>query len=480
MPIIRSLLFVVAVFISAGFWKWGAALMPAGGGSAFAALVCSEEVSDRALRERLEGQGFTGLVSESGQWVLLDSFGNIEQIPLDEFHERILPFDPRNDGYAQKARSLFVHEDNRFVYIPIDSPTASKLTEIEQKLAAALEDIPFSFHAAAVGRPVRLFLILFCIAVAALLAIPPLRAVLQPHAAFLFPLLPALAPFALGGAAGFALASLLAGCAVLLVGPCMEWFTLPRRQRSMACWLLLPVMALLSGGIVFFSGLPPVYMLLSLAFFCCILAFSLWDARKAVVGRGFMFQRRNPDHQRFTPLPILRRRLYAYAFAWAMLPFSIVTVALVCMGFAKPETKPQVSMLPPADSVTEADYSAHCRYQTTFSLRSLYETRSLFDNNHLRMHPVEEVVYELAPDGLLNQLNGEAAVNGPLDTGLPAGVPPFPFGDLVHYLGTSGYNTVITSYTLVSALTPLLFIPFLFYRKKPGKTDFPRLRYIKT
>ena len=137
MSVARSLPILVSLIASIGFWMLGAALTPAESG-AYGALVCGGDVPDREIRQRLEARGFTGIVSESGQWVLIDRFGSVERVPLDEYPARIMPFDPRNDGYAQKLRSLFVRDEQRFIYIP-------RTVGIESRLAAALEDIPFSF-----------------------------------------------------------------------------------------------------------------------------------------------------------------------------------------------------------------------------------------------------------------------------------------------------------------------------------------------
>ena len=454
MSFVRSLPVLLSIVISSGFWALGVVSIPAEGGS-YAALVCGEAVSDREIRERLEAQGFTGVISESGQWVLLDSFGGIERIPLDQYHDRILPFDPRNDGYAEKLRSLFVREERRFIYIPLGSQ-AAPLAKVKKRLAAALPDIPYSFHAAA-GRPAGLFLVLFCLAAGIFLAVRPIRSAVRPHAAPLIPLLPALVPFALGGAAGFAMASLLAGCAALLAGPCLERFTLPRRRGEppVICWLLLPLFIICCCFLAFFSGLPPVFTLPLLAFFCAMLIFSLRRAYRSAAGNsagfwGLSQQRR----RRFSPVPILSRRSSPFAFAWAMLPFAAAALVLACADIAGSVTKPPAfSALPSADVVTEADYYNHYRFQSSFSFRSLYEVVE-----HGGM-----AVYELSPDGLLLQHDPVEAEFSPAD------IPPFPLGDLLSFLDTPLRGR---TNTLLSALLPLCFIiPTLVYGRNAGKRE---------
>ncbi|MDR2718791.1 MAG: hypothetical protein LBB89_12130 [Treponema sp.] len=458
MSFARSLPILVSILISAGLGALGVVLIPAAGARAsYAALVCSEAVPDREIRERLENQGFTGLVSESGQWVLLDCFGGIEQIPLDQYQSRILPFDPRNDGYADKLRSLFVRDDKRFIYIPPGSLQPAQGAKIEQKLAAALEDIPYSFEYARrleTDRPALLFLILFFLAAAALFAIRPLRRALRPHAASLIPCLPALAPLAPGGAAGFALASLLAGCAAIIAGPCLERFTMPQRRGlpPLLCWLLPPFLIICYVILAFFSSLPSLFTLPVMVFFGGILAFSLWSMSPsgARALNGWRGKRWNPGHQRFSPVLILKPLSFNFAFSWAMLPFAAVSLVLTCAGIIFSLSSPAVfSTLPSAGAVTEADYYAHYRFQSTFSQRSLH-TAGAVENMG---------VYELAPDGLPGQIFNSSEKEVSL-----SGIPPFPLGDVLQYPDRSGRGKTAV-YELLFVLLPLFFIlPVLFQK----------------
>jgi cbb3-type cytochrome oxidase subunit 3 len=457
----RFLPFLVSVFISAGLAVLGMFLPVAGArSSSYATLICSDAVPDREIRERLEDQGFTGLVSESGQWVLLDCFGSIEQIPLDEYPARVLSFDPRNDGYAEKLRSLFVRDDKRFVYIPLSSQSVHG-EEIRKELASALGDIPYSFEYArrvTADRPVLLFFILFFLAAVAFFAVRPLRRALRPHAASLIPCLPALVPLATGGAAGFALASLLAGCAVIIAGPCLERFTMPQRRGlpPLLCWLLPPFLIICYVILAFFSSLPSVFTLLVLVFFGGILAFSLWSTLPAGARalNGWFTRRWNLEHQRFSPVLILKPLSFNFAFSWAMLPFAAVSLVLTCTGIIfSLSGSAAFSILPSAGVVTEADYRAHYLFQSTFSQRSLHTARAADSMG----------VYELASDGLPNQIPGSNEQEAPLDN-----IPPFPLGDLLQYPDRSGQDRA-PFYELLFVLLPLFFIlPILFQDKTPA------------
>jgi hypothetical protein len=471
MSFARSLPVLVSVFIAAGLGILGTLMPQTEERGSYAILVCSETVPDREIRERLENQGFTGLVSESGQWVLLDCFGSIEQIPLDEYRSRVLPFDPRNDGYAEKLRSLFVQDDKRFIYFPLGTLNPAQGAQIEKKLASALGDIPYSCTYAPrprTDRPVLLFFALFCLAACAFFTIRPLRRALWPHAASLIPCLPVLAPLAPGGAVGFALASLLAGCAVIIAGPCLEQFTMPQRRGlpPFLCWLLPPFLLLCYLFLAFFSGtlltagFSPLFTLLVLVFFYGILAFSLWAASSSGsrILDNWYIRQRNLQYQRFSPVLILKPRSFSFAFSWAMLPFAVISFVLTCVGIFSFSSTATFSTLPSVGAVTEADYDAHYRFQSTFSQRSLHTDRT---------HDMSEAsdnmgLYEIAPDGLPDKIFNSNEKETPL-----SGVPPFPLGDLPGQMSISERSTA--AYEWLSVLLPLFFIlPILFQGRNAG------------
>jgi hypothetical protein len=460
----RFLPAVIAVFISAGLWVLGVSLMPAGERGGYAALECDGTVPDRAIRERLDVHGFSGIISESSQRVLLDSFGSIEPIPLDEYETRVLPFDPRNDGYAEKLRSLFVQDDRRFMYIPLGFPSVNA-AGLEKRIALALEDIPYIvYHARPPITPV-FSLVLFCLAAGALGFVRPVRLALPPHTACLVSCFPALAPLSLGGAAGFSLASLLAGCAVLIIGPWHDRFSrlrqLYRQQTPLLIKLLLPLLVICYGFIAFFSDLSPLFAALVFGFFGGILWFSVWSAAgDGVAGTAWNdFLSRQRGHQRFVPVPILSPRISNRRFAWVMLPFAAMAFALAFADITTPvPAQAAFSFLPPPDAVTEEDYRRHYQFQSTFSLRTLHEP---FADGGMAL-------YEFSPDGLLAQMvNGDSFIQkGFAAAPFPENAPVFPLTELLACLNTAEYGSR-TVYALLTPLIPLFIIfPALVRKQK--------------
>jgi hypothetical protein len=468
MPVSRILPVILSVFFAAGLWIYGAFLLRTDGDikGGYATLVCGEDCSDPELRERLDSRGLTGLVSESDQWFLLDCFGSVEKIPLVDYSERILPFDPRNDGYAEKLRRIFVRDGNRYIYIPIAANNPEKL---ESQIAAALNGVSYSLdYTRAPGRhDILLPLLSFCLTACAFFAIPALRRRL--NAGFL-PCLAALSPLALGLIPGFALAALLAGFTALLAeGGRQKPYDshLPFAQK----WLLAFALIACYGCFSFFSGLPVHFVFIVLAFFCCALFVSV----KAGGGKisTFKINKLYPRRRRFNPVEIISRNTVSYGFFPVMLPFAVMALALALAGFARPDTVSASATVPaayvsplPAGAITEADFEEHFIFRSTFSLRALG-----------KKDQAGGVLagYELSSNGLLDPVAPE------VDQELQ--IPEFPLGDLLRGISPVSARAVkpeehgnSAAIDLLLALPPVLFILPAFYysirKKKQSKTAY--------
>jgi len=487
MPVQRLLPVFLSVLFAIGIWVYGALRLQTDvvirGG--YATLACGEDYSDREIRDRLDSR-LTGLVSESDQWFLLDCFGGIEKIPLVEYSRRLLPFDPRNDGYAEKLRSLFVRDGKRFVYIPLG---VNRPENLEMEIARALAGVPYSLDYAQPPpkRDIFLPLTAFCLTAGAFFAIPALRRRLN---AGLLPCLLALSPLAFGAAPGFALASLLAGFAALLAEPDAKAPFSPGRQNAplmrdlprpfTARWFLAAALIACYGFFSFFSGLPALFVLLVLAAFCCLLLVSIIQGgaiHGGAVNGGktsmtFNVNRWYPKRRRFNPVEIISRKAVSYSFFPVMLPFAAMALALAIAGLARPQppsspavnASPLFAPPPPVGVVTEADFQEHYLFQSAFSLRALGK------NYEDGGKPVI-AGYGLSPGGLLNP--AAPAIDEELQ------IPDFPLGDLLRGLNSGAPRAVITQnrgnsavVNLLFALLPALFIlPAFVYGRKNGAGD---------
>jgi hypothetical protein len=444
MPVPRPLPFLLSALFTIGLWVYGALIFQTDGliQGGYATLVCGDAYSDPELRERLDSRGLTGLVSESDQWFLLDCFGSVEKIPLVDYSQRLLPFDPRNDGYAEKLKSVFVRDGKRFVYIPLG---INRPENLETEIAQALTGISYSLEYAKSPPKRDIFfpLTAFFLTACAFFVIPVLRRQLNSG---LLPCLPALSPLALGAAPGFALAALLAGFAALLAEPGQKLPPSPVWQRALpydppvpfsAKWLLAAALIACYGCFSFFSGLPVLFVFSVLASFCCLLLVSIRSGGGKLSMR-FTVNQWSTRRGHFIPVEIISRKTVSYSFFPAMLPFAVMALALAFAGLARPYTpwplshavniSPPPFMAPPSMAptpmalppgvITEADFQEHYLFQSAFSFRALGK------NNEDGGLPPVITGYELSSNGLLDPV-APPGVNEEIQ------IPDFPLGDLL-------------------------------------------------
>jgi hypothetical protein len=424
LPLLAFLSLLVGIVFCVLAWTVDSAGFRGG----YALLAADAEVPDRTLRELLaplEGDFGGAPVSESSQWALLDEFGSLVRIPLDEYSGRVTAFDPRNDGYAEKVRSFFVRDGKRFVFIPLRSFVRAG-GDLENRIAGALGGISFSVEYLGSGRPLGFYALLFAAAALGLLLFRFMRQG-RLLADWALPCLPALAAFAFYGAPGFALAALLLGLSGLLREPLAELCG-PRRSRS--------------GVLVFFKARG----LLSLFFVAaCVLAafysgFSLPFALGIFVSYAgiYFFSVRTFSlphagaHIRFAPVPIIQPALDE-GFSAAgksiplMLPFALAALlaALLAVRVGGARYEGGTFSFAASQLITEEEYRSHTAFQASFSLRPLGR------EDAGGPYPT----YELGPDGLVNPADEPAAA---LTASLPADIPPFPLKQLMDFLGADG------------------------------------------
>ena len=460
MSFARSALLLVLCSLLAGAALCGLAWKGGIAGGGYAVLAADAAVPDRTLRELLvplEGDFAGAPVSESSQWALLNEFGAVARIPLDEYPSRVTSFDPRNDGYAEKVRSFFVREGKRFVFIPLRSVARAAET-LEDKIAAALGLIPFSVEYLGFGKPLGFYALLFAAAAGLFLFLFGWRR--RRGAEWALPCLPALAACASGGAPGFALAALLVGLSALLHDPLAELCG-PGRRRSgvldsfRAQWLLSPFFLAGYTLVALYSGFSPPLALGIIAAYTGIYLFSI---------RTFSLPRAGA-HIRFTPVLIARPSLAAGfsgdgKAALPMLPFALagLLAALLTVRAAGVRSGSWTAAFTAPPLVTEEDYRSHAALQASFSLRPLGREAA----GDRGPYPA----YELGPDGLVSPAYRTAA----MPSADAQEESPFPLKQLMDFLSAGGVKGQSPAATdggtipgggagdLAPALVPLLFI----------------------
>jgi hypothetical protein len=389
----------------------------------WAAVTVDQALPDRETAEALSPLG-PGVISESAQWVFLDTFGSLERVNLEELSGRLESFDPRRDSYAEQLHNFFVRDGMRYFFIPLDrsfSPRAMRA--FEKKIAAFLAGIPFRVSYTGFSRPLLFYALVFAAAAltGAFFSGSPLCFL------FLLPLFPSLA---LEGPAGFSACAFLSASVVFLLEPLREIFVSRRYQNHFSVleiikdnrfYWLFSLLFLIPALVIIFVYLSPLVIPAVPLFYV------LWIQALRLESRRGM----NMSHVRFIPVSLLpfpgrgsfarsplrstiRRRL---VFPRAGLPFALA--AILAFLFLLPGIRPgEPASLPAKGVLSEEDYKAHVLFQSSFSYRSLWETEEFFPMSH----------YTLGEDGLI-----AGTIEETIDA--PA-IPPFPLKNLIE--GLSG------------------------------------------
>ncbi|MCL2210462.1 MAG: hypothetical protein FWB95_00895 [Treponema sp.] len=341
----------------------------------YAVLTTESSISDRDIRSLLESSEYFfggSPVSESSQWVLLDEFDLIKRIPLDQYSSRIFPFDPRNDGYADKLREVFIKDNKRFIYIPLVAGNWNS-SLLDKKFDELLGDIPYSVEYYGIGRPLALFFIVYAASCVCLLLLCYLKRKTHRSIVNIIPMIPVLSSLGFFGAAGIGTAAILYALFIMLKEPLNELINPPPlRENALKFktiykeviipyrfyWLFLPVFAGALAILVIFSKLHLLFLIAVSTASFAVFFFSL----KIVTFSGV-------EHRRFNPLIIVRQRFPEFIFPVYILPFAIGAVFTL---FFMPYMSGNYDYNKKFDVfITEQDYLEHITYQSSFSTHQM-------------------------------------------------------------------------------------------------------------
>jgi hypothetical protein len=426
-----------------------------GGGFAngFAELSVDAAYSDRAVGEALSGAGIAGYISESSSWVFLDDFGELKRVALDLYDEMVEPFDPRNDGYAERLRSFFIKDGRRRFFIDL-RPSGQALSgaspaygQLEGRIAAALgEGAAFTLDgfSAARGRP-RLWLLFLSLAAsggALFLALKTPGAFPRGFSRLTAALIPVQGALALSGSGGLACAAALFGCFECLLPPIREnLLRIQQRRRRFRFDRIFRINWFLA--LFFFL----VYVLAAAAspvdLFTAVLAgisafaafgFFLWlESSESNPAGGYI-------HRSFLPIPIRAPSFNLNSLPRITLPFALASLFSLFLPLfgpfgRSPDIFPAVfargdsplAAIP--DIPAKEEYEAHFAFQSSFSLRPLGSRDQAEDAAYL--------AYYMGEDGLIA---GSRETTGLAWPDYPE-IPPFPLEELSVFLENRGNYT---------------------------------------
>ena len=388
-------------------------------------LTVDESQDDSLIRETLSSGGLGDFISESSQFVAVDDFGSLKYIALDSFKNEIEEFDPRDDGYARKIGSFFVHEGKRFFFRLINPESGERAGKIKKEAGALLENIPFTF--VVLGTQGFDFLYLPLLIVAFFLAVFASRY----RRLFIFQF-PALMIFSLYGFYSLILAAILTGIWELLREPLGELaaaFHYKRRFRDYAgaglrgiierlkpfrVNLLLVLFFLVLMAAFSFFGIVPL-IVLTVVFIIFIFLYFL--SLKVETERA-----RKNRHILFIPVLMLPRKVKTFSFFPLLLPFALISLIALFL----PQTTPVLnSPIDPSYLISQEEYERHMAFQSSFSYRPMYNDQTSFQ----ALNQTEYLRYYLGDDGLIAGSIENRDENGLSETG-----QSFPLEKLMDFL----------------------------------------------
>jgi hypothetical protein len=396
-------------------------------GEAYAVVSVDASSGDRHIGGLLDSAGLEGeYLSESTQQIYIDDFGVLKKIPLDSYREAIEPFDPRDDGFAERIRTFFVRDGERFFFIPLADADRKKL---ERTVAGALGGIPFNFEILGYYR--SFFLCLVLLLPVTLIALflsgsPP---------CFAFQVFPLLG-FARGGPSALVLAALVVCLWVLFREPLSEFFAvsryppffyarsgLRRLGEKLSPYtlnlVLILVLLLLFGFVALIGELPPLPVWTGLAS-SCGLSFLVRAAEAE--------RHKKAAHVRFSPVVMLPGRiktvpLFPIAAVFAPAVFLSILAPLLFPSLSSSLRREASPVSDPAFLISQAEYEEHLAFERSFSRMPL--GMSLGSNSRKS----EYVHYYLGEDGL---------IAGTMDEGFEDDkseeIPSFPLENLMEFL----------------------------------------------
>jgi hypothetical protein len=430
-------------------------LMPLENSRGYAVLTVDASYSDRFIGDLLASKAThatQGCISESTQWVFLDDFGTLQRIPLDGYRDRVEPFDPRDDGYADKLRAFFVREGKRLFFIPFSGDTRisdpwlnkQRMVTLTESITAALGDIPFSLTFLGFEKPLLFYVLLFTVAAG-------ITMVLSRELVLILALLPILGSLVFAGPPGLAFCAALAVLVCMTAEPLRNHWAAHQYGQDQGRYLAKDSPKL-------YLGLVPVaVVLLFLGVFGILYSISGSTGNiprggnlakagiAAFIGSGIMLwlliwieanQGKAQDHVRFMPVWIMETA------QWGRLNRTIIPFALVSLvALYGPRIHDGLYtyqdpgfIADPQYFVEGRVYENHAAYQVSFSLLPLGGGVDLaYPNGDEGVAERNYQQYRLGEDGLIAGTSGYDQTLSLMHYN-DQGIPPFPLEDLIAFL----------------------------------------------
>jgi hypothetical protein len=406
-------------------------------------LTVDESMNDRLIREKLENAGMGSFISESSQNVPMDDFGILKMVRLDSFRNEIEEFDPRDNGYAEKLRSFFVHNGKRFFFSFPQGIERDRTGDLKKKAESALEGTSFALTVTVPRKPFYLYFVLLALGCVFTLYLSRAKRLYL----YQFPLLAAMG---WGGSSALILAAVFSSVWELLRQPFGELFSSGRYERRSAYNY---------AGSGFWGGmerLKPFRLNIFIFFFFLLflVSFSLAGVLPSIPAAGstalFFFlcffsffsereRERKNQHVLFGPVLLFPVKFGSKPRTFSLFPFILpfASLSLLSLFFPHSSAFSAEAFVEPEYFVSSEDYYRHVSFQRSFSYRSLNQLEPSDEGNKPLMEKAD-LRYYLGEDGLIETVLTDAGIAGEAPVP-PFGVPldespAFPLEELMEFL----------------------------------------------
>ena len=344
-------------------------------------IAFDENTDDRLIQETLISGGLTGFTSESTVNVFIDDFGRLREIPLDLYHNEILPFDPRNDGFVSELKTFFVRGGSRFLYLFQEDASLIRAESLERRLNQLFPETRFTLSI--LGRRSLYLATSILILIACLATLLLTRS--KRFYSFLIPLFLALSTL---GPVSILIIGLLTGVWELLREPLLEISSARHYDRdphyagegiSLILFRLKPfkinlfLAFLLSSSIFILSPLwdiPPIYLILGVLFFYIIIIFYFHYDLNAASKKS-----KKSIKKPFIPVLLFPLKTKTFSLFPLLLPFGIIFPVLIAfpiiispsLPFANDSGYPSGNPIESRYLISSLDFERHIERARLFS-----------------------------------------------------------------------------------------------------------------
>ena len=437
----------------------------------YAILSADASIQENVLLEILEKNenDYLGTpVSQSSQWVLLDNFSFIERIPLDKYSQRVFPFDPRNDGYAQKLKDFFIINGKSVIYIPLLSSFWNPAF-LDRQFKNMMDGIDYSIEYYGAVKPVYIYFIIYAASLTAFFIIFYFKNKINNKIVIFLPAVLPLSALSFFGISGIISAALIIYFFILMKEPLADLVKLPvffsksivkiltqvkkeifKPYRSY--FPVIPVFIVLFTLIIYFSRIN--FLFFAAVFFASLFIY-LYTLKKTVDLKN--------NRRRFNPVMIIKNRFPDFSSSVCIIPFAVFSIILLLfIPDMENKSKIESNIL---SGLSEIEYYEHIQYQETFSTRRLGTYSSAF------------FTYSYGEDGL--PVQDEISKNQNI---VKNDYPPFPLKEIVDFFSNNNeeFSDNIKKQDFleeeISIITlAVLIISSFFIRIK--KNDFDKNRF---